>query len=1453
MLFNTLDNKKLVDSVRRLSPGKKLAICTTLLLLFAKSTAVQGREMNLPDLPLIVDGTKTSLLQLVMQRDNKLFFEAYPTYVDLNDDDVLDTTFKPHEIDYFGYFDSNLCYQTFNDHLEPVSHTDDKKCGNSWSGDFLNYMTMTRMDVLLAALYGGKRVVDTQSETRLRRAFVPWENHTWGMEYESEAKSGFRISDYTPIPEPLTGMVHHFATNNIQRNDVPFLRVRRNVTGRIWEWVDKERTQGDGEADDNVILDVTVCKEGFLEEFCKLYPDGSYKPTGLLHEFGENNSMYFSLLTGSFENNLQGGVLRQSMGSFGEKEVDPITGIFTRNPGIVTTLDGLQIPNDYYLESVMTDCPWIPNRPFANGECKAWGNPIAEMMFEGMRYFTGVKQPSPEFVTSGGVDGDLGLEPATWDDPYSPDQPYGQCSGAFQLVISDPSPSFDGDQLPGSEFSSYTGPGLGDMHVGDLADVISNNENTLPGLKFIGETTANADRAPSPKLVESFRTIRGQAPEAPHREGSYYAPSVAYYGNSNDLRPDVQGEQTVGNYTLALGSPLPAIDVDTSGGTISFVPFARTIEGCQGTDGYRPTNAIVGFNVESIQDNSASFRVSFEDMEQGADNDMDAISRYSYEVVGDQVVMTVDSIGATGCYIQHMGYSVSGSTQDGVYLVVRDTDTEPADDVDYELDVPPGQLPGGVWNDGQALPLTSTLTFTAAAEPAAEVLESPLWYAAKWGGFSDNNEDGIPQQSEWDADRDGTPDNFFEVTNPAEMLVTMRQVFQQISESAAAATAVVSSSGSLRTGNKIYRSNFLSGAWTGDVLSQSIDDMGNISEIPDWSAKEALREQVARGSREIITYNPDSKTGVPFEWPANSARPTDAELSARQVRALSINPVNGRADRLGADRVAYLRGEHREHFRARDDVLGDIVHSNPILVGAPSNLYPDNWGAGAAENAKPYTEYARRHRNRQRVVYAGANDGMLHAFDAGQWNGTEYTNGTGQELFAYIPSPVYPNLSELTGITYTHRYFVDATPRASDVFINGDWRTVLIGGLRGGGQGIYALDITEPGAISERTADDHVLWEFTDADDRDLGFTYGTPVIARLSNGKWAAIFSGGYNSISAGEGRRRGRGLSSVFVVDIESGALISKLLPDTQRCRVDQASMSNGATEPTAIDLDGDNSIDRIYAGDLNGCVYAFNVANTNPNRWPAGELKHEAVDDAGNRAPIAAQIVVGSHPTGEGVILYFGSGKYLEPSDQRPGRATRRFYAVWDRGFGTNTAARTAIAAGNMLEQRITSETLHEIDTDQDGTTDDFVAVRETSEEVIDWSRHEGWYLNLEYRGFFGEQVISSPLLRDGKVFLATHIPTGNECTPNQDGWLMVLDARSGAMLPTTQVDLDGNGEFDDGRFSGVSGLANPHASPTIIASGLTDILLSQTTTNPETVSQTIQSGFMDGRLTWRELEP
>jgi type IV pilus assembly protein PilY1 len=1433
----------------------RAALLATVFVLHSGSYAFAA-PLNLPDTPLFIDGSKTALVQLVVERDNKLFFEAYPSYEDINGDGVLDIRYKPDEIDYYGYFESDFCYTHTGSYFQATSLASNKRCltnASSWSGDFLNYVTMTRMDVMLRALYGGKRVIDTPSQTVLRRAFVPWENHTWGIEYTSEAVDGFRIEDYSALAQPSTGKRHHLATNNfIGKGDVPYLRIRKNTSDRVWNWVDKERTQGDGWSSEDIILDVEACRTGFLGGVCREYPNGNYKPAGLLHEYGENNTMYFSLLTGSYENNLQGGVLRQTMSSFGEEEVDPVTGVFNATGGIVRTLDALQIPNDYYASTVQNDCGWLRHGPFTNGQCRAWGNPVAEMMYEGMRYLAGSKSPTPSFFSDSGMDATLGLEAADWDDPYSSDQPYSQCSAAYQLVVSDPSPSFDGDHLPGSYFSSFNDSALGGLHVGDLADFISANESEIPGMKFIGESNGVADGSPQPKMVTSFKTIRGQSPEAPHRQGSYYAPSVSYFGHQNDLQPNVSGKQTVGNFTLALGSPLPTIDVDVNGQTVKFAPFAKTVGGCGYSGGvvssYSPTNAIVGFVVEEITPTSGSFRVSFEDMEQGADNDMDALGRYTYEVIGNEVEFTIDSLQASGCLIQHMGYTVSGTSSDGVYLVVRDADTNSNNDVDYLLDVPPGASPMVGWNDGIELPLQSTLRFAPSLTPAAQALESPLWYAAKWGGFNDFNNDGIPQTAEWDSNGDGVPDNYFKVTDPSRMVETLRNVFNAISEASADASAVGVSGGSLNSGSRIYESSFRAGKWYGDITSRAIDSYGNIADTYDWNVNTRLQTRINNDTRTILTYKPSTKTGIAFRWPSDASSPGTNELDSEQLDYLSRDPITDIADSLGESRLDYIRGESIADFRAREKPLGDIVHSTPQLVGPPVYYYPDDWGDGEPETSKPYSVFGKQHANRQRVLYAGANDGMLHAFDAGSLVNNEWTAGTGDELFAYVPSSVYRELPELTSLNYSHKYYVDASPRIGDALIGGDWRTVLVSGLGRGGQGVFALDVTSVGSVSEDTANATVLWEFTDADDPDLGYTYTSPLIARMHNGRWAAIFGNGFNAIEE-DGNKTSNGKGAVYFVDLETGELLKKLLSNSG-----SASSPNAINAPTAVDLDNDNIVDIIYAGDLHGRMTKYDVRSSNPANWSRiSDQFFGTFDDDGGYVPITAEVTIGSHPTGEGVMIYMASGKYLEPSDQEDSGSLHRIYALWDKSPFVDPNLRSTSKWAKFVQQSIVSESPLSYDADGDGVAESVAMIRKSSQHSIDWDTHLGWYIDLDYPAMQGEQVLTKPLLREGKLIVSTHIPSGNECEPAQDGWLMILDAASGAM-PESTIDLNKDGNFSDQEIlAGIKGISNPLAAPTVVAAQSEDVILTNDLEGGGAASSTLNSNSQNGRISWRELEP
>jgi len=1303
-----------------------------------------------------------------------------------------------------------------------------KKCTNAWSGDFLNYSTMTRMDLMLRTLYGGSRSIDTPTETRLRRAFVPWENHTWGIEYESEAVDGYKLSDYTPFDEPEPGKRHHFSTNNYERNDIPYLRVRTNVEGRIWQWTDKAGVQGDGWSALDLPLDVEVCNPLFLEDYCQQYPNGTYKPVGLLHEYSDGNTMLFSLLTGSFENNKRGGVLRQPMSSFTDNEVDSDTGVFKGNGGIISNLDAIQIPNNYTRNTVHPDCDFLWDRPMLNGECRAWGNPVAEMMYEGMRYLAGAKAPSSEFATSGGLDETLGLRTPAWDDPYAAEHSYAQCANAYQLVISDPSPSYDGDQLPGSDFGAFS---------------------SVQGMKFIGEAGEQNNTVPSAKPVTTLRNIRGISPEAPHREGSFYSSSVSYYGHQNDIHPNAPGIQNVGNFTLALGSQLPTIDVEVAGRTISFAPFAKTVSLLGRLfHTYYPTNAIVGFNIEHLTDTTGSYRISFEDNEQGADNDLDAIVRYSYEVINDEVVMTVSSFDAAGSAIQHLGFSVSGSTNDGVHLLVRDTATPELQDLDFVYDVPPGATPNNGWNDDVPLPFTQVVTFKPSPAPSAEQLESPLWYAAKWGGFNDLNEDGIPQDVEWDADGDGNPDNYFPVINPAKMDETLRSVFEQIREQSATGTSVGVTSSSLDSGSRVYQADFVSGIWTGDLTSRSISADGQINKAIDWSANDRLPEKINANTRQILTFNRQQDVGVAFEWPDNPLSPVAGEISSAQVEQLSLNPFSAINDGRGEQRLRYIRGESFENFRIRNAQLGDIVHSSPQLVGEPRSFYPDNWGDGEPENNAPYSMFARSHRDRRRVVYVGANDGMLHAFDAGTATNGVYTSGTGDELFAYVPETVFNHLPDLTHPRYSHKYYVDGTPRIGDAFDGTQWRTVLVGGLRRGGQGIFALDVTDPDSIDQSSADTAVLWEFSDEDDADMGYSYGTPLITRMNNGKWAAIISNGYGS-TENDGNT-GSGRSAIFVLDLFTGAVLAKLTTD------ENLANHNGMSNPTAVDLDGNNTVDRIYAGDLAGYVHAFDVSSSNPSTWETEASStsplFSARDDDGNPTPITSGISVGSHPTQVGLMVYFGTGKYLELGDRAANTEKNRIYGLWD-----NLAdGRFSLIdpTDDLIQQSITDETIEFFDADRDGVDETAVQSRTSTQHTIDWETDKGWYVDLIYQNPQGEQVVASPVLRDGRLFVNTHEPSGDQCSITEDGWLMVFDPRSGAMLGESPFDLDGDGVFDgDKSISGLKNGANPFATPTFAAAVKDDVVLTQGSSDPNANSKDVKASINSGTLTWRELEP
>lgn len=1228
-------------------------------------------------------------VMLVMGRDHKLYYEAYNDASDLDDDGTLDIRYTP-AIEYYGYFDSYKYYEydSGNDRFEPAGPASDKKApvGDYWSGDFLNYLTMSRMDAVRKVLYGGYRSVDTDSETVLERAYIPDDTHAWGKEYSDSATDGYSISDYTPLSEPSAGKRHLFATGSrIARGDAgyaPLLRVKENSDKRIWDWVSAPSGQimGDGPVgtpENEYTVRVLVCDSGMLESNCTEYPD-SNKPTGLLQNYGETGQMNFGLLTGSYEKHLSGGVLRKNIGPITD-EINALTGQFEYKTssvqGIIKTIDNFQIIGFDHGTNKWDTLKYTG--PIDEGENYMWGNPVAEMMYETLRYFAGVS-PTADFssgVTSGNDRG-LDLPHETWQDPYDT-APY--CSQPVMLVISDINPSYDTDQLPGvhGSFSSAFSGSLGSLDVTDGLDTISTREG-IGGEHYIGQSGGSYDTACSGKTVSSLASVRGLCPEEPTKLGGYYAASVAHYGHTTDLNDDVEGEQKVDTYMVGLASPLPEIKIPMAGGqTITLVPFAKSIlatwsgacgsidecvQPCRDGDadcdyGFQPTCALVDFYVEELTDTHGKFRVNYEHAEQGSDFDMDAIITYEYTKQADgslDIYMESANVNG-GSTRQHFGYIISGTTADGVYLEIKnasqsDGDPPDYDDPDYYLDTPPGVGPNEGpadenWKDRVPLPNATTRTFTAGSGSTATLLDNPLYYAAKYGGFKDGNGNDLPDnkdamdpesKSEWDINANGVPDNYFYVINPLQLEAQLNASFSQIlAKSASASSASVLAATNEGEGTLIQAyfrpitiKDSVEVQWTGYLQSLWIDSRGLLREdtdgdlklnpsedrvivfkdtkvlrfdvdadnqypdttetdgipeieivdiLPLWEAGRVLADTPSSDRKIYTTVSGNKGSEIAFtegnsDTIKNLLGVSDADIAT--FPAANIELLGADLDTRAKNLINYIRGEESPLLRNRTLdgrvwKLGDIVHSTPVSVSKPVEQYHIIY------SDEVYGAYFKSNKDRQTVVYAGGNDGMLHAFTSWTYNSSTKTfevpaenpnpgqgDTIGDELWAYIPKAVLPHLKWLSDPEYSHTYYVDLTPRVFDARIAGDaqdeWGTFLLLGLNMGGNNIdvdtdgdgtpdmvlkpsYSLlDITNP-------LDPELIWERTYD---GLGMSRSMPAIiktggdhykpddTREDSGRpeqWLAVFGSGpqgplaYHGVSNQPGR--------VYVVDLKTG----------------------------------------------------------------------------------------------------------------------------------------------------------------------------------------------------------------------------------------------------------------------------------------------------------------------------
>lgn len=694
--------------------------------------------------------------------------------------------------------------------------------------------------------------------------------------------------------------------------------------------------------------------------------------------------------------------------------------------------------------------------------------------------------------------------------------------------------------------------------------------------------------------------------------------------------------------------------------------------------------------------------------------------------------------------------------------------------------------------------------------------QNQFFLAAKYGGFDDVSGTGNPfksangtDNSDWSGTATGTEaSNYFLSSSASAVLAALDTIFKKVTEqSNSIAGGSISTQTLSSVPGYIYQAQFDPASWSGDLLGYKVttaaDGTVTVGNSPTdnsaaWQASAALTAKASAtspaGSSRVIVVGKDHPTGAPaamnFLW---------ANLDTATKTALQTPPYTAAGTALdpestGQARAAYLRGDRSNEapsglkFRTRNSILGDIINSGVTFSGAPSSQISD----------ASYATFATTYANRKHALFVGANDGMLHAFDPDHGDGT--VTG-GDELFAYIPSWVVSRLANLTSSSYVHQSYVDATPAVAEAQVGTDWKTVLVSGSGGGGQGVFALDVSDPAAFDATK----VMWEFTDADDADLGNVIGKPQILKVRTSaltaaatyKYFAVFASGINNY-ASDGHFSTTGAPAIFLLDLSKtpgtawtlGTNYFKI-GGSQSSATDMfavvTTMKSGMVGFTAK-LGDDGSLAQIYAGDLQGNMWKvdFTKATAGISDWKLSKLSYFAdtsgaplplyiaKDGSGNRQPITMDpaLVYGANRT---IIVAFGTGKFLEVSDLTSS-GQQSVYAVLDNNtptLDTSTSplsavkGRTRMAAGTYTYNAATGTGTI--------TTPTFVWGRPVVDNTdpLATTARSGWYFDYSTSG---ERQISDFTVLPGQLMFGSVIPPVSSCD-NGNGNLYTVTMNTG----------------------------------------------------------------------------
>jgi type IV pilus assembly protein PilY1 len=1449
--------KQVLFSMLRISKYRPYLQAISLCLVFITSVIMSNTSsaaISLTPLPPYLAETKgTPMVMLNLSRDHQLFYKAYNEYTDLDNDGTVETQYK-HSYKYFGYFDNQRCYtyDTSNNRYTPAARADASGyCTNQWSGNFLNWSTMTRMDVVRRILYGGYRstddsVVSGTSLTVLERAHLPSDAHAFAKYYYGNDIN--KLTPFSPTPHNVT-LTSATGTYAVSASELTICNVSPKGPSGIYShnksaapliyvaegnyslWNSNERWQcywsedksasngntagsgifaassnpsraavglGSGSAKGTYIARVETCNSGAPGGFtddeetrCKLYPSGNYKPIGLLQRYGERGEAAFGLITGSFDKNISGGVVRKNISLFTD-EVDIDDGQFTTATGIVSAINNLKIFGYRYDDGTYINGDDNCNfqlTGLTEGICNSWGNPMGEMYLEALRYYAGKSRTTDFNASTPTKDIAIGLSAVTWTDPFgsSTVANFGarECRRSNIINFNASVTSYDSDQWGGA--SDINGLSLATV------DNLTNGIGSAEGISSVSKTWsigsngiagAGSNEYCNYKSVPSLADARGLCPEAPTYGGSFKVAGAALHAHTSPIRNDIAiptGNQRafkIDTYSvgLATGSPKVFIPVPGNAGKNVVVLPAYRLKTGTGEGG----GSLVDYRVIVQTPTYGKYIVQWEDSEQGGDYDQDVWGTLEYRVVGNKVQISTDVIGEATANAQGFGYAISGvGNKDGVHFHSGIRQFSYTDTLNISVTPTTNVNASGGCNSCELNDAKNTAEYDMVGQ-SGDSLQDPFWYAAKYGGFDRDKAPsytpgGVLPTAAWDSKKtsgvagsDGTPDNYFYAVDPGELERSLTSVFQSILKSGGAAPAAATSSRT-SAGGYVYvsthsikpQSGSTDADASGEFLRYTLDSSNNVATTPDWDGGAKLTVQNWDTGRNILSLSPTGP--IRFRW---------NDLSASQKTALKTNPTTGsiETDAIGQSRLNWLRGDITNEsalstgLRRRPNTkLGAIINSTPWYISTPSAGYTaSSYGGG-------YPSF-RTSNTTTSAVFVGSNDGMMHAFNA----------KTGSELFAYVPRAVYSKLSKIPAKDFSlntgvGQISVDGSIMAADMKISSNWRTYLFGSMGRGAKGLYALDVTSPQSVSENSTSTVVKWEFTDANDSDMGNIVGRTnprpngqpfQTGYMANGKWAAIYGNGVNSTN-------GKAYLFILFASGPSGPS-GTWVAGTDYIKIATGTAgdgpNNGLSAPTAIDTDNDGDIDIVYAGDLKGNIWKFNVANASPASWgiaTAGTAPlytaKTTVAGTATAQPITTAIQPFPHPKG-GYVIVAATGKSLESNDYPMSTPyVNTIYGLYDRPGST-----AAITSGvsTLVQQTLTFNTTKNL--------------RFISSNTVDYTTKNGWYFNLLAPS---EATVFNPIYEDDRrVNIKSIAPesTSDGCRYDSTAFDMTLDPISGSAV-------------------------------------------------------------------------